>query len=90
MLPPSKTEIVETIEKAANSASERQKVENKKNASEILFEIKTFNDAYQSERKKPDKTDKVKRALEVATLVLLFAAALFSFGVIRFERSISH
>jgi hypothetical protein len=78
MLPPSKTEIEETIEKAANSASERQKAENKKDTSEIALEIKTFNDAYQSERKKPDKTDKVKRALDVATLVLLFATALFT------------
>jgi hypothetical protein len=75
MLPPSKTEIEETIEKAANSASERQKAENKKDTSEIAL---TFNDAYQSERKKPDKTDKVKRALDAATLVLLFATALFT------------
>jgi transposase-like protein len=29
-------------------------------------------------------------ASDVATLVLLFAAALFSFGVVRFQRSISH
>jgi hypothetical protein len=40
---------------------ERQKAENKKDGSEITFKIKTFNDTYQSERKKPEKTDKVFR-----------------------------
>jgi hypothetical protein len=79
MMPPSwKTEIEETIEKAAHSAGERQKAEHDKNASEIASAIKALNGAYQAEHDKPEKPDKVKRALDIATVFLLFATALFT------------
>jgi len=79
MMPPSwKTEIEETVEKAAHTASERQKAENDKNASEIASEIKALNGAYQTQHNKPEKPDKVKRALDIATVFLLFATAMFT------------
>jgi hypothetical protein len=79
MMPPSwKTEIEETVEKAAHAASERQKAENDKNASEISTEIKALTDAYKAEKNKPEKTDKVKRVFDIATVFLLFATAVFT------------
>lgn len=79
MLPPSwKTEIEETVEKAASCTSERQKADIDESASEISTEIKAFNDAYRAQHNRPEKPDKVKRALDIATVFLLFATALFT------------
>jgi hypothetical protein len=79
MLPPSwKTEIEETVEKTANAAREGQKADNDKNASEISTAIKAFSDAYQAQHNKPEEPDKVKRALDIATVALLFFTALFT------------
>jgi hypothetical protein len=73
-----KLEIEETVEKAANSTSERQKANNDKNSSEVSAEIKALTDAYKAQHNKSEEPDKVKRALDVATVVLLFATALFT------------
>ena len=79
MMPPSwKTEIEETVEKAAHSSNERQKTNNDKNASEIASGIKSLHNTYQTQSNKSEKADKVKRAIDIATVVLLFFTALFT------------
>src|SRR6202035_2594009 len=73
-----KSEIQKAVEETANAASERQKAENKQDASEIAVQIKAFVDAYQAQNTKPKRKDKLKRFLDIATVALLFGTALFS------------
>lgn len=78
-LPPSwKAEIEEAVQKTTDTTSERQKTENEKNTSEIIGAIKSFVDAYKAQHDKPERKDKIKRTLDIATVALLFGTALFT------------
>ena len=77
MLPPSwKGEVEKVVEDKANARSERQKTEDDKNA--ITTAIQTFIHTYNAQHNKPERKDKVKRVLDIATVILLFGTALFT------------
>lgn len=79
MLPPSwKSEVQKAIEETANASSERQKAEGEKNSAEIAAAIKRFVHAYDAQHDKPERKDKVKRLLDVTTVILLFGTAIFT------------
>ena len=79
MLPPSwKSEVQKTVEEAANATGERQKADNEKYSAEIASAIKSFIDAFNAQSNKPERKDKIKRFLDIATVVLLFGTAVFT------------
>ncbi|WP_420970864.1 hypothetical protein [Bradyrhizobium sp. B120] len=79
MLPSSwKAEIEETIDRSVESEGQRQQALNHKNATDIAAAIKSFGESYTARHNKPEKVDKVKRAIDLATLFLLFVTALFT------------
>jgi hypothetical protein len=79
MLPPSwKREVQKAVEETANASGERQKAENEKNTAEITAAIEGFVHAYSAQHNKPKRKDKIKRVLNVATVVLLFGTAIFT------------
>ena len=79
MMPSSwKTEIEETVEKAAHSSSERQRVQDEKNSADISAAIKSLTDAYNAQRDKPERKDQIKRFLDVANFFLLVGTVVFT------------
>jgi len=79
MLPPSwKGEIEKAVEEKAHTSAEGQKAEAANNAAGIPQQIKALVDAYNTQHDKPERKDKLKRFLDIATVVLLFFTALFT------------
>jgi hypothetical protein len=82
MLPPSwKGEIEKAVDEKMHAATELQKTENDKNAADIAAEIKALNDTQQAEDDKRNRQEKIKRAIEIATVILLFGTAFFTTGL---------
>jgi len=79
VLPPSwKTEIEKTVEEKTDAHGEREEAQREKDSTSIAREIKALVDACNTQADKPKRTDKVKRRLDVATVVLIFFTALFT------------
>lgn len=90
MLPPSwKSEFQETVKETQDETDKRQKAENEKNSTNIAAAIQRFAHAYNARHDKPQRKDKFKRTIDIAT-VLLFATALFTALAGYFSQSAAH
>jgi hypothetical protein len=79
MVPPSwKTEIEETVEKAAHSSAERQRAENEQYSTEVSAAIKSPADAYNAQHNKPERKDHTKRFIDVGSFFLLVGTVVFT------------
>jgi hypothetical protein len=78
-VPPSwKGEIEKAVEEQTDAHSERQETQAAQSAARISEQIKAFVDAYNTQNNKPERKDRLKCFLDIATVVLLFATALFT------------
>lgn len=76
MMPPlRKSEVEQSIEEAIHA---RQKNENKSDSAEIIAAINDFAVSYNDNHNKRDRKDKIKVFIDIATIFLLFCAALFT------------
>jgi hypothetical protein len=78
-LPPSwKSEIQETVQKAAETSRKREETQRQQEAAAVSEQIKRLVDAYNCERNKPERKDKVKIFLDISTFLLLLITAIFT------------
>jgi hypothetical protein len=79
MLPPSwKGEVEKTIKEATKTTAERQDGQHQENAAKTAAEIKAINDAYKARCDKSERHDHIKRAIDIATVVLLIGTVIFT------------
>jgi hypothetical protein len=73
-----KSEVEKSIEEAIHARAERQKVDNKETAAEIIAAISNFSDSFNDQRIKYDRRNKTKCFIDIAAVLLLFGTALFT------------